>query len=102
MFKKIYEIVDHSGNKKASYCSNEKSKRLVTGILAILFGSLRIHKFVLGYTKDGQIQLGLSVISYEILSVIGFTEGIIYLTKSDNEFVEIYQNNHFVKIIFLF
>lgn len=88
------EIVDENGNKKGYHYSNEESKRVVAGVLAILFGSLGIHKFVLGYTKEGLIQLGLSVISCGILSIIGFIEGIIYLTKSDDEFVEIYQNNH--------
>jgi TM2 domain-containing membrane protein YozV len=55
---------------------------------------LGIHKFVLGYTKEGLIQIGLSMISFGVLGIIGFIEGIIYLTKSDDEFVEIYQNNH--------
>jgi TM2 domain-containing membrane protein YozV len=88
------DIIDDNGNKKSYHYSNEESKRVVTGVLAILFGSLGIHKFVLGYTKEGLIQIGLSMISFGVLSIIGFIEGIIYLTKSDDEFVEIYQNNH--------
>lgn len=88
------EIVDESGNKKVYHYSIEESKRVVVGVLAILFGSLGIHKFILGYTKEGLIQLGLSLISCGILSIIGVIGGIIYLTKSDDEFVEIYQNSH--------
>jgi TM2 domain-containing membrane protein YozV len=57
--------------------------------LAILLGGLGVHKFVLGYTKEGIIQLviGFCGIGY----VIGLVEGIIYLTKSDEEFYQTYQ-----------
>jgi len=69
-------------------------KKLVAGILAILVGSLGIHKFILGYTTQGVILLLISVLSCGILavvsSVIGIVEGIIYLTKSDEEFVRTY------------
>ncbi|HET6976807.1 MAG TPA: NINE protein [Pyrinomonadaceae bacterium] len=69
-------------------------KKLVAGILAILVGSLGIHKFILGYTTQGVIMLLVSVLSCGILavvmSVIGIVEGIIYLTKSDEEFVRTY------------
>lgn len=86
------EIIDESGNPKRHFTTQE-SKRVLAGILGILFGSLGIHKFVLGYTKEGIIQIALSIVSCGILSIIGFIEGIIYLTKTDEEFVEMYQNN---------
>ena len=88
------EIIDDNGNKKVYHYSVDESKRVIAGILGILFGSLGIHKFVLGYTKEGLIQIGISIISCGILGIIGIIEGIIYLTKNDEEFVEIYQNNH--------
>lgn len=69
-------------------------KKIVVGILAILVGSLGVHKFVLGYTTEGVIMLLVSVLSCGILavvmSVIGIVEGIMYLTKSDEEFVRTY------------
>lgn len=86
------EIVDENGQTKRHY-TEQDSKRVVAGVLAILFGSLGIHKFVLGYTKEGLIQILISFISCGILGIIGFIEGIIYLTKSDQEFVDMYQNN---------
>ena len=73
--------------------SSEESKRVLAGILAILLGSLGVHKFILGYTKEGIIQLILSVCTCGILGIIPFIEGIIYLTKSDEEFVYTYQTN---------
>ncbi len=87
------EIIDENGNTKINY-STEESKRVLAGVLGILFGAFGIHKFVLGYTKEGLIQILLSFISCGVLSIIGLVEGIIYLTKSDEEFVEMYQNNH--------
>ena len=87
------EIVDENGNSRENY-STEESKRVLAGVLGILFGALGIHKFVLGYTKEGLIQILLSFVSCGILSIIGLIEGIIYLTKTDEEFVEMYQNNH--------
>lgn len=69
-------------------------KKMVAGILAILLGSLGVHKFILGYTTEGVIMLLVSVLSCGILavvpSVIGIVEGIMYLTKSDEEFVRTY------------
>lgn len=69
----------------------EENKKVLAGVLGILFGGLGIHKFVLGYTQEGIIQLVISVVTCGIGSFIGFIEGIIYLTKSDEEFYQTYQ-----------
>ena len=63
-------------------------KKLVAGILAIVLGAFGVHKFYLGYTKEGVIQLILGFICIGYL--LGIIEGIIYLTKSDEEFVATY------------
>ncbi len=77
--------------------SNQESKRIVAGVLGILLGTFGIHKFVLGYTKEGLIMLLTSVltcgIAGSLVGLIGLIEGIIYLTKSDQEFIETYQIN---------
>lgn len=69
-------------------------KKIVAGILALLLGPLGIHKFVLGYQSEGIIMLLVSVLSCGMLAVvmqvIGIIEGIMYLTKSDEEFVRTY------------
>jgi len=65
-------------------------KKLVAGILAILLNGLAIHKFYLGYTKEGIIQLILTVVTCGLAGFIGIIEGIIYLTKSDEEFDRTY------------
>jgi TM2 domain-containing membrane protein YozV len=70
------------------------SNKLPAGICGILLGSLGVHKFILGYTGAGLIMLLSSVltcgIAAGIMHIIGLVEGIIYLTKSDEEFVRIY------------
>lgn len=68
-------------------------KKIAAGICGILLGGLGIHKFILGYTKEGIIQIVISVFTCGIGSVIGLIEGIIYLTKSDEDFVRIYVQN---------
>ncbi len=71
-----------------------ENKKVVAGILAILLGSLGIHKFILGYTTEGIIQIFISIITCGIAgSLIGLIEGIIYLTKTDEEFYHTYQLN---------
>ena len=85
------DIIDESGNKMPA--QKQESKRVLAGVLAIVIGSLGVHKFILGYTKEGIIQIIISIVSCGILTIIPFIEGIIYLTKSDEEFIETYQVN---------
>ncbi|MDA7518709.1 TM2 domain-containing protein [Akkermansiaceae bacterium] len=74
-----------------------EDKKVLAGILAILLGSLGIHKFVLGYQKEGIILLVITVVTCGfgamVTSIIGLIEGIIYLTKSDEEFRQTYVTN---------
>ena len=77
------------GWNEATY--NGENKKLLAGILGILFGSLGIHKFVLGYNKEGIIQIVISFVTCGAAGIIGFIEGIIYLTKSDDDFYNTYQ-----------
>ena len=89
----VMEVVDKEGNKLPQV--KEENKKMLAGILAIILGPFGVHKFVLGYTKEGLIMLLITVLTCGIgavvTSVIGLIEGIIYLTKSDDEFYEMYQ-----------
>lgn len=87
------EVINENGNVQNSNNKNQESKRIIAGVLGIVLGSFGIHKFILGYTKEGIIQLVISFVSCGFLGLIGLIEGIIYLTKSDEEFIETYQNN---------
>ena len=68
----------------------QESKKVVAGILGILLGGLGVHKFYLGYTTTGIIQLVIGVCTFGAGGIIGLIEGIIYLTKSDAEFYQLY------------
>ena len=68
----------------------QENKKVLAGIMGILFGSLGIHKFILGYTQEGIIQIVLNVFC-GLGGLIGLIEGIIYLTKSDEDFYQTYQ-----------
>ena len=92
-----------SGAKEAFGGTGGENKKMLAGILAIILGSLGVHKFILGYQKEGFILLGVTILGYAtaclvvgafffwIPGVIGLIEGIIYLTKSDEEFYTTYQ-----------
>ena len=68
-------------------------KKVVAGILGILLGWVGAHRFYLGDTKGGLIRLVIGICTLgSVSSIIGIIEGIIYLTKSDEEFVELYIN----------
>ena len=59
-----------------------------------MLGAFGIHKFILGYTKEGVIMLLVTVLTLGIggavMGIIGLIEGILYLTKGDDEFVSTY------------
>lgn len=71
-----------------------ENKKVVAGVLAIILGWLGVHKFILGYTTEGILLIVFSIVTCGVAgSLIGLIEGIIYLTKSDDEFYHTYQVN---------
>ena len=75
-----------------------KKDKVGAGLFAIFLGSLGIHKFYLGYTTEGVIMLIASLIGGAvtcgiapvIVEILAITEGVIYLTKTDEEFYQTY------------
>ena len=74
--------------------SRGANKKVAAGICGILVGTFGVHKFILGYQTEGVIMLLVSILSCGMLAIvmqiIGIVEGIMYLTKSDEEFVRTY------------
>ena len=79
------------------------SKKTAAGICGILLGGLGIHKFILGLNNAAVIMLVIwsvgiitggcfivPVFASIAMNIIGLIEGIIYLTKSDEEFYQTY------------
>jgi TM2 domain-containing membrane protein YozV len=75
--------------------------KVAAGLLAIFLGGLGIHKFYLGFTGPALVYLLVNTIGFAItwvmlfipnivLGIMAFVEGIIYLTKTDEEFERLY------------
>jgi TM2 domain-containing membrane protein YozV len=74
--------------------------RVTAAILALLLGGLGVHKFYLGKPRAGWIMLALFVFGIITLGTflwvaptIALIEGILYLTKSEEEFEDQYLNS---------
>jgi TM2 domain-containing membrane protein YozV len=90
---------DRPQRKKRRVPEEAGSKKMTTAIVALImgvlgFGWIGIHKFMLGQTKVGLIYLlgsvltcGLGAIVFNVFAII---DGIIYLTKSDEDFYQTY------------
>ena len=80
-------VTAHGSNPRAS-------NKIAAGVFGILLGSLGIHKFILGYTGAGLVMLLVTLITCgalaPIVHIIGLIEGIVYLCKTDDDFVRTY------------
>ena len=76
--------------------------KLAAGLLAIFLGGLGIHKFYLGFTGPGLVFLLVNTIGLAVtwlllfipniaLGIVALVEGILYLTKDDEEFHQLYE-----------
>ena len=70
--------------------ADQQSPRVLAGILGILLGAFGVHRFIIGDTQGGIIRIVISVFTCGMGGIIGLIEGIIYLTKSDEEFTRLY------------
>ncbi|MCX8091997.1 MAG: TM2 domain-containing protein [Verrucomicrobiae bacterium] len=78
--------------------ADRAATKIPAGICGVLLGALGIHKFILGYTGAGVVMLLISLVAGAfscglatcVMWVIGLIEGIIYLSKSDADFVRTY------------
>ena len=76
----------------------DSKSKIAAGLLAIFLGSLGIHKFYLGYSGAGIVMLLVTLLAgivtlglaAAIMSLIALIEGIIYLTKTDEQFYYTY------------
>lgn len=63
--------------------ANQKSK-LAAGLLGIFLGGLGIHRFYLGYTAIGVIQIIVTLITCGVGSIWGFIEGILIIAGTQS------------------
>lgn len=85
---------NYTGGPPQNWQAMGADKKLPAGLCGILLGAFGVHKFILGYTTEGIIMLLVTCLTCGFgaiaTSIIGLVEGIMYLTKSDEEFVRTY------------
>lgn len=90
----MYPQQNYGGGPPANWQAQGADKKITAGICGILLGGFGVHKFILGYTTEGMIMLLITLLTCGVgaiaTSIIGVVEGIMYLTKSDEEFVRTY------------
>ena len=111
IYAELAEVVPLNINPNPSGTSTppQVKSKIAAGLLAIFLGGLGIHKFYLGYLGVGFLYLALWLVALAsactiiglvvaiplslTIWVITLVEGIIYLTKSDEEFHQTYVVN---------
>jgi TM2 domain-containing membrane protein YozV len=63
----------------APYADPQAKSKIVAGLLGVFLGGFGVHRFYLGYTKIGVIQIVVTVLTCGIGALWGFIEGILYL-----------------------
>lgn len=79
---------NNAGSSTKQSLSDYENKRILAGIMGILFGSFGVHNFIYGYTTKGIIQVLMSTIlaiftcglSAIAAYIWGLVEGILILT----------------------
>ena len=94
----------------AAHLSEANNKKIAAGLCAILLGGLGIHKFILGYNAPGWVYVGVLIggilmtcltlgiipivaLTAPAMGIISLIEGIMYITKTDEEFYHTYIAN---------
>ncbi|MCD9624043.1 TM2 domain-containing protein [Rhabdothermincola sp. EGI L10124] len=57
---------------------------MAAGLLGIFLGGLGVHRFYLGYTNIGIIQIVVTVLTCGLGSIWGLVEGIMILARSQS------------------
>ena len=103
----IYAVDDANlARPTANTSAGPKQKsKVAAGVLAILLGEFGIHKFYLGYSGAGAVMLigtiiglitAVLIVGFFLvvaIAIIALIEGILYLTKSDEDFNTTYVLN---------
>lgn len=98
------DFVAVDGQAEAIYAdvtlSSGASKKVAAALFAFFFGVFGVHKFYLGYTKQGVIMALAFLFGFILaglpslaVAIIAFIEFIIYITKSDADFEQTYVLN---------
>lgn len=90
VIKKEAEICPDCGVRQSSGTASSSKDKTSAALLAIFLGGLGAHHFYLGNTGRGIIYFVFSWTFIPLL--VALIEGILYLTKSEEEFQQQYVN----------
>jgi len=76
------EICLKCGVRLATLPDENAKSKLVAGLLGIFLGSIGVHRFYLGYTGIGIVQIIVTIVTCGIGGIWGFIEGIMILAGS--------------------
>lgn len=69
------------------------SKRVICGIMALLFGTLGVQYFIMGKVGGGFLTILLSIVTCGCWGILTFIQGIMMLCMTDQEFERKYINS---------
>ncbi|MFC1717628.1 NINE protein [Candidatus Poribacteria bacterium] len=78
----LAEVCVTCGVKLAAAVPENAKSKLVAGILGIFLGGFGVHRFYLGYTGIGIVQIIVTIVTVGAGSLWGLIEGILILTGS--------------------
>jgi len=68
-----------------SFGAPGEKTRIVAGLLGVLLGGFGIHRFYLGYTGIGIVQIIVTLCTFGLGALWGFIEGVLILVGSFNK-----------------
>ena len=74
----------HRNESQTDYQTD--SKRILCGVMAMIFGYFGVQYFIMGKVGAGFITILLSIVTCGAWEIITFIQGIMMLCMSDSEF----------------
>ena len=66
----------------AGPAGGQAQSRVLVGVLGIFLGGFGVHRFLMGYTAIGVIQIVVTLVTCGFGAIWGFIEGIMVLAKA--------------------
>ncbi len=84
--KTMAEPINTESHQQPPINDDDQNKKVLAGIMGIIFGAFGVHNFIYGYTGKGIAQLLITILSCGLLAWVsaiwGFVEGIMILTDN--------------------
>lgn len=91
-YPELMEMYSRS-TQAAEARSEISSKKVLTGIMAIIFGGLGVQYFVLGKVGGGFLTILLTLITCGLWEIVTLIQGILMLCMTDADFKRKYVDN---------